>query len=50
MRRGVHVVQHTKVTGLVRDGPRVTGVETSAGPLAAGVVLPALANQIAEHP
>ena len=30
-KRGVHVIQHTPVTGLVRDGDRVVGVETAAG-------------------
>ena len=37
--RGVDVFQHTPVTGLLRDGDRVVGVETSRGPIAAGVVL-----------
>ena len=31
-KRGVHVIQHTPVTGLVRDGDRVVGVETRRGP------------------
>jgi len=46
MRRGVHVLPHTTVTGLLRDGPRVTGVETSAGPIAAGVVLSAVGGRV----
>ena len=32
--RGVHVIQHTPVTGLLRDGDRVVGVETPRGPIA----------------
>jgi glycine oxidase len=41
MQEGVPVRQHTEVTGLVRDGAKVVGVETAAGPLFArrGVVL-----------
>jgi len=46
MRHGVHVLQHTKVTGLIRDGTRVAGVETSAGPIAAGVVLSAVGGRV----
>ncbi len=46
MRRGVHVVQHTRVTGLVRDGERVTGVETSAGRISASVVLSAVGGSV----
>ena len=41
-RHGVHVHQGVGVTGLVRDGGRVVGVETSAGPIAAGVVVGAV--------
>jgi sarcosine oxidase subunit beta len=40
--RGVHVVQHRPVTGLLRDDAgRVVGVETAAGPIRAGIVLSA---------
>jgi sarcosine oxidase subunit beta len=46
MRHGVHVLQNTKVTGLQRDGARVTGVETSAGPISAGVVLSAVGGDV----
>lgn len=42
MRHGVHVVQNRKVTGLLREGGRVTGVQTPAGPISAGVVLSAV--------
>ncbi len=44
--RGVHVLQHTPVTGLLRDGDRVVGVETRHGPIAAGVVLSAVGGRI----
>ncbi|MBA3778246.1 MAG: FAD-dependent oxidoreductase [Chloroflexi bacterium] len=46
MRLGVHVLQHTRVTGLLRDGARVTGVETSAGPISAGQVLSAVGGNV----
>jgi len=46
MRHGVHVLQNTEVTGLLRDGARVTGVETSAGPISAGVVLSAVGGNV----
>jgi sarcosine oxidase subunit beta len=39
MQRGVHVHQGVAVTGLVRDGSRVVGVETAQGRIGAGVVL-----------
>ena len=35
------MIQHRPVTGLLRDGDRVVGVETAAGPIRAGVVLSA---------
>jgi sarcosine oxidase subunit beta len=44
--RGVHVVQHTPVTGLLRDGDRVVGVDTPGGPISAGVVLSAVGGRI----
>ncbi len=44
--RGVHVIQHTPVTGLVRDGDRVVGVQTAGGPIAAGVVLSAVGGRV----
>ena len=46
MRRGVHILQHTPVTGLLRDGDRVTGVQTDAGPISAGVVLSAVGGRV----
>ena len=46
MRHGVHVLQNTEVTGLLRDGARVTGVETSVGPISAGVVLSAVGGNV----
>jgi len=45
--RGVHVVQHTPVTGLLRDGDRIVGVETPTGPIQAGLVLSAVGGRVA---
>ena len=45
-RRGVHVIQHTPVTGLVRDGDRIVGVATPRGPIAAGIVLSAVGGRV----
>ena len=45
-RRGVHVIQHMPVTGLVRDGDRIVGVETPRGPIAAGIVLSAVGGRV----
>ncbi|MEJ7749325.1 MAG: FAD-dependent oxidoreductase, partial [Candidatus Limnocylindrales bacterium] len=44
--RGVHVIQHTTVTGLLRDGDRVSGVQTSQGQIRAGVVLSAVGGRV----
>ena len=44
--RGVDIFQHTPVTGLLRDGERVVGVETPGGPVAAGMVLSAVGGRI----
>ena len=46
MREGVHVLQNTKVTGLLKDGDRVTGVQTANGNIAAGVVLSAVGGNV----
>ena len=46
MQRGVTVLQHTKVTGLLRDGDRVVGVETDRGPISAGVVMSAVGGNV----
>ncbi len=46
--RGVHVVQHRPVTGLLRDGDRVVGVKTAAGDIRAGVVLSAVGGWVTE--
>jgi sarcosine oxidase, subunit beta len=50
--RGVHVIQHRPVTGLLRDGSgpatRVVGVETAAGPIRAGVVLSAVGGWVTQ--
>jgi sarcosine oxidase subunit beta len=48
--RGVHVIQHRPVTGLLRDGARgrVVGVETAAGPIRAGIVLSAVGGRVSQ--
>jgi sarcosine oxidase subunit beta len=46
MRRGVHILQHTRVTGLLREGDRVVGVQTEHGPISAGVVLSAVGGRV----
>ena len=42
--KGVHVIQHRPVTGLIRDGERVVGVETKDGAIRAGIVMSATAG------
>ena len=52
MRQGVHVLQNTPVTGLLRDGDRITGVQTANGNISAGIVLSAVGGnvtRIADH-
>ncbi|MBL8166829.1 MAG: FAD-dependent oxidoreductase [Acidobacteria bacterium] len=46
MRRGVHVHQRTAVTGLLKDGDRVVGVETERGPIAASLVVSAVGGHV----
>jgi sarcosine oxidase, subunit beta len=46
--RGVHVIQHRSVTGLLRKGERVVGVETAAGPISAGAVLSAVGGRVTQ--
>jgi sarcosine oxidase subunit beta len=46
LRAGVHVYQHTPVTGLVRDGDRITGVHTSRGTISAGTVISAVGGSV----
>ena len=48
--RGVHVIQHRPVTGLLRvgDGGRVVGVKTAAGDIRAGIVLSAVGGRVTE--
>ena len=46
MRRGVHVLQNTAVTGLVMDGERVTGVATPNGTISAGIVMSAVGGDV----
>lgn len=48
MAHGVDVVQHTPVTGLVREGDRVVGVETPKGRIGAGLVLSAVGGRVTE--
>ena len=46
MQLGVHVIPHTPVTGLLREGSRVVGVETPSGPISAGVVMCAVGGRV----
>jgi len=46
LRAGVHVHQHTPVTGLLMDGDRVTGVQTSKGNISAGTVISAVGGNV----
>ncbi len=48
MRRGVHVLQNTPVTGLLKEGDRVTGVMTPNGPISAGLVMSAVGGKVTE--
>ena len=46
MQRGVHVHQRTSVTGLLKDGERVVGVQTDKGPISADVVVSAVGGHV----
>ncbi len=46
--RGVDLLQHTTVTGMRLEGDRVVGVETSRGPIAAGVILSAAGGRVTQ--
>lgn len=46
MRLGAHVHQRTAVTGLRMHGERVVGVDTTAGPIDAGVVVSAVGGRV----
>jgi len=46
MRLGVDVHQRTAVTGLVTEGDRVTGVETTMGPVSAACVVSAVGGHV----
>jgi len=46
MQRGVHVIPHMPVTGLLREGSRVVGVQTASGPISAGVVMSAVGGRV----
>jgi sarcosine oxidase, subunit beta len=48
MRAGVHVLQHTGVTGLIKDGDRVVGVETNRGTINAGIVMSAVGGNVTQ--
>ena len=41
---GVDIIEHCEVTGIARDGRRVSGVETTRGPIAADIVCLAVAG------
>jgi sarcosine oxidase subunit beta len=46
LRAGVHVFQHTPVTGLLKDGDRVVGVQTPRGNISAGTVISAVGGDV----
>ena len=46
--RGTHIIQHRPVTGLLRDGNQVVGIETAAGPIHAGIVLSAVGGRVSQ--
>ncbi len=46
MQRGVHVHQRIEVTGLLKDGERVTGVQTNVGPISANIVVSAVGGHV----
>ncbi|MFT5201014.1 MAG: sarcosine oxidase subunit beta [Candidatus Aldehydirespiratoraceae bacterium] len=46
MRRGVDIIQHTEVRGLLRSGSRITGVRTDTGDIAAGTVVCAVGGDV----
>jgi sarcosine oxidase subunit beta len=46
--KGVHILQHMPVIGLLRDGDRVVGVETADRRIAAGIVLSAVGGRVTQ--
>jgi sarcosine oxidase, subunit beta len=48
MRAGVHVLQHTPVTGLSVEDGRVTGVQTPSGTISAGMVMSAVGGRVTQ--
>jgi sarcosine oxidase, subunit beta len=48
MREGVHVLQHTAVTGITTSGGRVTGVDTTKGHISAGIVMSAVGGNVTQ--
>ncbi len=46
IRNGVHVLQHTAVTGITQEHGRVTGVDTTNGHISAGMVMSAVGGNV----
>lgn len=46
MQRGAHIHQRIEVTGLLKNGDQVIGVETSAGPISAKIVVSAVGGHV----
>ena len=46
MQRGVHVHQRIEVTDLLKDGDKVTGVQTNVGPISAKIVVSAVGGHV----
>ena len=46
MKKGVHIHQRTEVTGIIKDGNRVTGVQTNRGTISAKAVLCAVGGHV----
>jgi sarcosine oxidase, subunit beta len=46
MRHGAHIHQRIAVTGLMKSGDRITGVETTAGPISAKIVMSAVGGHV----
>ena len=47
-RRGVDIIENAEVTGFLRDGDRITGVETTRGEIRAGKVAVAVAGNTSQ--
>ena len=46
MKKGVHIHQRTAVTGIIKSGDRVIGVETDNGPIHANIVMSAVGGHV----